>query len=144
MKKIIISITVSLTISVSIFAQSSIRSANTFKCKWDEGYFFSYIKGSSDKGSEKWGDETIIDNINLQNNTARIIGNAGSNDLAVFSMGIGLVFMEQTLSAFHTLVIHNQPTEEDSNVFPTFYHRHASVMSSINNSNFYGYCKIWN
>ena len=150
MKKIIISITVSLTISVSIFAQSSIMSANTFKCKWVEGHYFAFIKGSLEKGSKKWGDVTILQNINLQNNTARLTAEGHQprgSDLRVYQIDIGLLFTEQTLSSFLTIVIYKKPTVKNSNVFPTFYHNQDSEMNpisyAIKNNNHFGYCKIF-
>ena len=44
--------------------------------------------------------DSIIDNINLQQNTARMIGNAGSNDLNVYQYGYGLIFVEHAFNYF--------------------------------------------
>ena len=141
--KSILLLSVSLTVGFCIFAQSPIMSANTFKCKWDGGYFFTYLKGSWDTGNEEWTDETIIDNINLENNTARIIANVGSGDLAVYPTSIGLMFIEQGVSALHTLLIHYTTNKDNKNMFPATYDRNIQILGVPMNSNYYGFCKIF-
>ena len=142
--KTIILLTISLTFGFSVFSQSPIMSAKTFKCGWIDGVTFTHnIKGEWEKSSDKLP-ELIIDNINLGKKSARIVANVGSGDLYVFSTSIGLVFLEQTFSGYHTLLIHSVSNPKDKTLFPSFYQRNVTVLGmSESNTNFYGFCKIF-
>ncbi|MAE09514.1 MAG: hypothetical protein CL661_12275 [Bacteroidetes bacterium] len=144
MKKIIISITLFLTIGVSIFAKNPIFSAKTIKCKWIEGEIYTYEKNLWGKETDnKFNVEIILDSINLENNTARIIANVGSGDLAVYPTSIGLMFIEQDVSAVHTLLIYYTTNKDNKNMFPATYDRNIQILGVPMNSNYYGFCKIF-
>ncbi len=144
MKKIIILITLFLTIGVSIFAKNPIYSAKTIKCKWIEGEIYTYEKNLWGKETDnKFNVEIILDSINLENNTARIIANVGSGDLAVYPTSIGLMFIEQDVSAVHTLLIYYTTNKDNKNMFPATYDRNIKILGMPMNSNYYGFCKIF-
>ena len=168
MKKIIISITILLTIGFNSIAKelesidSPIFSVKTFICKWEyrNGERFSYEdklssmysvdeweKHSRYDNSDKRYIEHIVDSINLQNNTARIIGvnSNSSGDLTVDRSYVGLFFIHKTLTSIKTIIIYSTQDLQITKKFPAIYNSSTKFSKkSIANKHYYGICRALN
>ena len=62
------------------------------------------FKSSGDVKSDM---QFTISEIDMTNGSAKMVGNGGTSDIQVMRSGIGLVFIEMTLHAFHTYVVYD-------------------------------------
>tara|TARA_Y100001978_G_C23655709_1_gene415928 strand:- start:930 stop:1373 length:444 start_codon:yes stop_codon:yes gene_type:complete len=122
-------------------ALDKLSSAKTLKCEFAGGMSIALDPGSDWTVENTSLPPTIIDNIDFDVGTARLIGNAGSADLAVIKFAYGLVFIEHGLSYFHTITTPYKTMPDNPIYYPVFYNRHVSFGSEVN-SNLYGKCQI--
>ena len=83
----------------------------------------------------------ILDSVDREEKTARIIGNVGTADAVVIPVQFGVHILETTpIGGLNTLSIDNKPTSPG--VFRAVYFRHSPLNMKIV-SQHYGTCKEW-
>lgn len=135
-------------------AESWLRKASLIRCDFDEGgganWHSDALNGvSSHARGESFGKDGVIrfDNIDLEQGTARMIGNAGADDVRAFATGAGLNFFEQTGSGSVILVtvFFNSPEGEQpgSGALAAVMSRHlAGLLGPPSSSQFYARCRV--
>ena len=142
MKIIIISTTILLTIVLDIYGESRIFFAETFKCHWSEGekYLFQNEVWTKTHNTGK-PIEFILDNINLKDKTARIIGSF-SGDIDVYYNEVGLLFIQTTESSVNTFIIYSSQDESKMSLFPATHTMNVKISEESWVKRFFynGYC----
>ena len=123
-------------------AVDNLLNAKTLKCIWDGGVSITLDPNAKWVIEDTSLPESIIDNIDLEKTTARMIGNAGSADINVYKFAYGLIFTEGSWNYFHTISIPYKTIPDSPEYYPAFYNRHVSMFGDVN-SNLYGRCKVW-
>lgn len=91
-------------------AMKELLSSKTLKCIFTEGKIAKWKGGNLEIETDRSTTTILFDNIDLQNKSARSIGNAGASDEILIVTASGITFVEQT--AFGNLVF--------TTVFPYF------------------------
>jgi hypothetical protein len=140
MKKIIL-VTIFICIPRILIAETTFvdwSNIKTLKCKFTEGATFN---GRVKLEKEPFGqDDLIIDSINLQEKSARLIGNVGGDDLTVLDAGNMLTLMSVTPTGN---LIFTSILQSPENIYITM-SRHVTLGQNPIFSQNYGTCKIWN
>ncbi len=119
-------------------------SAKTLKCFFSEGY--SIIEQNGEVAFKK-GDfskePVIIDSIDIENRKARMIGNAGSNDLMVIALPTGISFIEiSPLATTHLTTVFTLPGS-NTDEFIAVASRHTVLPQAAIPSQYAGRCTVW-
>ena len=126
-------------------AIEELRLIRTFRCKFDRGNVVTIQNGifSSSPGDfANDGSELIIDDVDLSQNSARIIGNAGAGDLQAFEAGNGINFLELPGATVNTYTIFSLPTGVKGEFYAVT-SRHVLAYGKFAPSQYPGKCKIW-
>lgn len=124
-----------------------LMNATKIKLTVEKGTTGKWIDGKLKMMSEKWaiekGGQFIIDDIDLENKTATMVGKNGTSNLSVYKTSAGLHFTE--LSSFGSplyLTVYAKRISATKFVF--VYSRHMKIVANPLPSQWYGECEILN
>ncbi len=114
----------------------------TFRCQFSdgEGRLFS-TNGITNRRGEKISGEVVIDQLNYTDRTARIIGNAGADDAAIFDGDIAATLIITTpFGGLVTTTLFKTPTAPF--VYRVAMSRHLPLATGeVNVTQLYGTCR---
>jgi hypothetical protein len=122
-------------------AKTELASARSLKCHFGPGTKALW-KGNEPAVSPARFDEDIqFDSIDLDKQSARVIGNIGSGDVRVLNTVVGLSLLESEPAVLDITTVFATYTE--NNEFPAVDSRHANYQGMPMAEQFYGTCKVW-
>lgn len=151
MYKLLVSVSLILLLPAHLWATedepSKLLKAETLKCFFETGYTTTYDNGKlsePEKSKKPFGEEsTILDSIDLQKGTARLVGNNGAGALAVSSTFNSLNFVEVTPVGNVNLITVFDALEKSKNKYVAASSRHiATFMNEPMISQLFGSCVI--
>ena len=125
----------------SIFA--ALLNAKSLKCTLGPGAVGDWESGDVKVAKQKWDSTMHFDSINPKAGTARLIGNAGSTDVAVIVTPAGFTFIEQTGAGNLVFTTVFASYKKNTNEFQVVSSRHIAMMGSPLPSQYHGTCKVW-
>ena len=133
------------TSAAVVYAQSNpmseLRAARSLKCHFGEGISTQW-SGSNPKTSVARFDEDVhFDAIDLAKQTARLVGNAGANDVSAFATAVGISFIETAPWVVDVTTVY-AVYGKDGN-FIAADTRHVLIQGGAMAEQYYGSCKIW-
>ena len=121
----------------------------TLKCIYDFSTSADYKDGKWETEKNK-GFSFIFTNVNIQNRSARLVGNAGSANVDVVATTKAITFVELTLAGNYNLTSIFLPykLKDSDSTFLSVHSRHINMSSSPYPldpmpSQFYGKCVRW-
>ena len=119
----------------------TLLAARSLKCSFP---FFAQADWDRDEPRLRTGKQTLVfqvDNINLRDQTARLIGNVGSADLVASRGTDSIAFTQATTGAsLHLTTVF--AWRDKRGAFKAIHSRHSSMEAPAPNQN-YGYCQAW-
>lgn len=121
-------------------AMKELLTSKTLKCTFTEGRAANWKERKLKIESDLSSFTIIYDNIDLQNKTARSIGNIGATDETLILTGTGITFIEQTIvgNLIFTTIFPILNREGD---FIAVMSRHMEMIGIPMPSQYHGSCK---
>jgi hypothetical protein len=122
-------------------SMSQLRTARSLKCRFGEGISTVWTGGQPKTSNARFEQDVHFDAIDLKKQTARLIGNAGSNDVEALQTEIGVSFIETAPSVVDvTTVFGVYGKDRDFLAVDT---RHVTFLGTSMAEQYYGSCRIW-
>ena len=121
--------------------EASLSSITSWRCEFPVQAFTDWASNSPDPEVSTQDITFHIDNVNLDQGSARLIGNAGSSNLRVTQSTLGtLHFLELTGGGLNVTSIFDSPSDPvpGRSAFKAVASRHQRVTSQN-----YGFCVSW-
>ena len=141
-----------LLVSEPCWAQQSdlqtLLNARSLRCTLGPGALADWTSGGPVRppvkldafGSDPARSTIIFDSIDTKANRARLIGNAGADDMVAYATPLGLVFVERTMNGGEIFVTIYGAKVQAEYVF--VYSFHIEIEGVPRPSQYYGTCKI--
>lgn len=142
MKFVILALVVMLS-SYAFAEEPSLSTIKSLKCEFPTSATTDWQKDSPEpKVQRKQNFAFHLDGIDASNGTARIIGNAGADDLTVVLTQESIHFLEATPSGNLNITTVFDALTKDGK-YKAVHSRHVVMMGGPLPSQAYGYCRLW-
>ena len=134
-----------LGVAMPLSAQEGNRllTAETLRCDLADGVYATWEEGRPTIEASDWADDPVIfDTIDIQEGTARKIGNNGAGDVRVIETSVGLTFIEATGLGLAFTTVFSLPLDEAGLELPSVTSRHFDLVGSPRPSHYHGSCQI--
>lgn len=119
---------------------SRLHTARSLKCHFGSGTSMEWAGSKPKISSARFDQDVQFDSIDLKNQTARVIGNIGADDIKVLLTEVGISFLESAPTVLDiTTVFAAYGVDHDFIAVDT---RHVLLFGAMAEQ-YYGTCKIW-
>lgn len=125
--------------------QAKLFAARSLRCVFQVGRMAIGKEGTfsfQDGPFNNDGGNLQLDGIDLKAGTARVIGNAGAEDVQVLAMANGINFIELPGATLNLYTVFSAPTGQKDEFYAVT-SRHAKLAGVPAPSQYTGKCKIW-
>ena len=119
---------------------SQLLAARSMKCHFDSGSSTTWTGSKPKTSTARFDQDVHFDSIDYKNQSARLIGNNGADDVKVFATVVGVSFIESAPAVVDLTTVF--PIYGTSHDFIAVDTRHVMVSGASMAEQYYGSCQI--
>lgn len=120
---------------------AQLAAARSLKCHFGPGTETKWKGNTPAIAPARFDVDVQFDSIDLDKQSAHLVGNIGAGDIGVWNTAVGLTFIESKSSVLDVTTVFAAYTK--NNEFPAVDSRHVNYVGTAMGEQFYGTCKVW-